>query len=557
MLKELRVKNYVLMDSLDVTFPEGLIIITGQTGAGKSIMLGALSLLMGAKADASVIGDSADNCVVEAEFEMDPDDASLSSLLEENEADWDGGHLLIRRVVNRSGRSRSFINDSPVTVQLLQQLSPSLLDIHSQHQNLLLTDHACQLSMLDHYAGNGSLVAACRKAFADWGSLETELRSLEERIAKIESDRDYDEAQYRQLVSANLKTGELEVLEQEQKTLANAESIKEHLGVAMQIAEGSDGTGHTLVGGLKEISRRLEKLTAFLPQMAGLASRVESSRLDLEDVMAEIEAADASIDASAERLQAVDERLSLLYGLMKKHACDSMEGLIAKRDSLSAGLEGAESLLERKAELEKAVTAARIGLEEAAVALHKARAKAAVPFAESIGQSVHSLELPYAVFSVSLEPAALSASGSDSIKFLFSASGKNPVDVAKCASGGEMSRIMLSLKDMMARYSNMPTMIFDEIDSGVSGSVADSMGSMICRMGEHMQVFAITHLPQVAAKGNAHYLVSKTIDPSSGRSASTIEQLSSDARVMEIARMLSGSALTEAAIANARELLAQ
>ena len=554
MLARLHVRNYVLIDSLEIDFPEGLIIITGQTGAGKSILLGALSLVTGAKADASMVSEGADNCVVEAEF--DTSDAFIKSILDENEVEWDEGHLIIRRVVNRSGRSRAFVNDSPVPVTVLQDISSRLIDIHSQHQTLLLSDKQFQLDILDHYAGNTQLRQDCAAAWKEYVSKKSELVALESRIARIASDKEYNDAQYRQLEAASLREGELAELEEEQKQLANAEDIKMGLcGVEELFTASSAGDSMSMDSSLKESFKMLSKVGRYIPAASELAERLESCRLELDDILAEVSDMNSRVDMSPERLEQVESRMSMLYGLLKKHACADESELIALRDRLSDELFDSTRLEEQAEELKAAIKKQEVYCVSLADQLHDARLKAATGFAQSITESLRYMELPYAVFEAEVNDTPLSATGRDSVAFLFSATGRNAVDVAKCASGGEMSRIMLALKAMMARFTAMPTMIFDEIDTGVSGSVADKMGSMICQMGEYMQVFAITHLPQVAAKGNAHYVVTKTIDEATTKAVSGISRLSETDRVKEVARMLSGSVLTDAAIANAKELL--
>ena len=553
MLSRLQVKNYVLIDSLEIDFPEGLIIITGQTGAGKSILLGALSLVMGGKADAAMVSEGADNCVVEAEFEGV--DGGLKDLLEGNDVEWEDGHLIIRRVVNRSGRSRAFVNDSPVPVTVLQEVSSRLVDIHSQHQTLLLSDKQFQLSILDHYAGNAALLEQCSLLWRESNAIKAELAQLEARIARIASDKDYNEAQFRQLEAASLREGELAELEEEQKQLANAEEIKNGLCAVEELFTASSGESMSIDAALKESGKMLSKVARYIPATAELSSRIDSCRCELDDILAEVSDLNSRIDMSESRLEAVEDRMSLIYGLMKKHSCADETELIALRDRLSNELFDSTRLEDEAADLREKLAKTFAALKDHAEKLHESRLNASSSFAESITASIRNLELSYAVFEVALAEAPLSATGADSVQFLFSASGRNPVDVSKCASGGEMSRIMLSLKDMMARFTAMPTMIFDEIDTGVSGSVADKMGSMICGMGENMQVFAITHLPQVAAKGKAHYVVTKEIDPATSRAVSTISRLSDDERVLEVARMLSGTVLTDAAIENAKSLL--
>ena len=555
MLTALQVRNYVLIDSLEIDFPEGLIIITGQTGAGKSILLGALGLVMGSKADSSMVSEGADNCVVEAEFETS--DMSIRDVLEENEAEWEDGHLTIRRVVNRSGRSRAFVNDCPVPVTVLQDIASRLVDIHSQHQTLLLNDKAFQLDILDHYAGVTGLRQECARLWKMLSELRNELKGIDEKLARLAGERDYNEAQLKQLEAASLREGELEELEEEQKQLANAEEIKAGLAAVEELftSASSGGDLPSVTSSLKEAGKQLVKVGRYVPAASELAERVETCRRELEDILDEVVTVNSGTALSETRLEEVENRMSLIYGLLQKHSCADLAELIAFRDRLSDTLVDSTLLEEKRMELKAQVAETQVQLNDIASRLHEKRASAALPFASSIAESIREMELPYAVFEVILNDVPVSATGCDSIEFRFSSTGKNAVDVAKCASGGEMSRIMLALKSMMARYANMPTMIFDEIDTGVSGSVADKMGSVICAMGEFMQVFAITHLPQVAAKGSAHYMVSKSIDPETSKAVSTIKKLSDEQRVMEVARMLSGSELTDAAIANAKSLI--
>lgn len=561
MLKALHIKNYVLIDSLDIGFPAGLVIITGQTGAGKSILLGALSLVMGSRADSSVIGAAGDNCVVEAEFEVNDEDGSLRQYLDENEIDFDPvegkGQLTIRRILNSNGRSRSFVNDSPAPLKVLSMLSSRLIDIHSQHETMLLRDKQFQMSMLDHFAGDSGLLQSCRTRWERLAGLKNDLDEVNANLSRTNAEKDYNQAQFERLDSAHLKDGELEELETEQKQLANAEEIKSSLYQVENYfsPSGDDAQDDrmSIDSMLKDSSRILDKLSLYIPSVSALSERIESARLELDDVLSEVSDLEAGTEISDERLQEVEERLSLLYDLLKKYSCSQVSELIELRDRLSESLADTSVLEARKSALEKEIGEAEKDLADACSDLHDARAKAVPSFSENICNSIRSLELDRAVFDVVLEPGKPGPDGSDTILFRFSSTGKSPVDVAKCASGGEMSRIMLCLKAMMARYTNMPSMIFDEIDTGVSGSVADKMGSMICSMGDYMQVFAITHLPQVAAKGDAHYIVTKEFD--GDRAISSIRKISGEDRVMEVARILSGSRVTPEAIANAKSLL--
>lgn len=561
MLKALHIKNYVLIDSLDIEFPAGLVIITGQTGAGKSILLGALSLVMGSRADSSVIGAAGDNCVVEAEFEVNDEDGSLRQYLDENEIDFDPvdgkGQLTIRRILNSNGRSRSFVNDSPAPLKVLSMLSSRLIDIHSQHETMLLRDKQFQMSMLDHFAGDSGLLQSCRTRWERLTGLKNDIDEVNANLSRTNAEKDYNQAQFERLDSAHLKDGELEELETEQKQLANAEEIKSSLYQVENYfsPSGDDAQDDrmSIDSMLKDSSRILDKLSSYIPSVSALSERIESARLELDDVLSEVSDLESGTEISDERLQEVEERLSLLYDLLKKYSCTQVSELIELRDRLSESLADTSVLEARKSALEKEIGEAEKDLADACSDLHDARAKAVPGFSENICNSIRSLELDRAVFDVVLEPGKPGPDGSDTILFRFSSTGKSPVDVAKCASGGEMSRIMLCLKAMMARYTNMPSMIFDEIDTGVSGSVADKMGSMICSMGDYMQVFAITHLPQVAAKGDAHYIVTKEFD--GDRAISSIRKISGEDRVMEVARILSGSRVTPEAIANAKSLL--
>ena len=548
MLRSLHIENYVLIDSLDIDLPEGLGIITGQTGAGKSILLGALSLLMGAKGDASLLSAGAQNCIVEGEFSA-PE--LIRPVLEEAEVEWEAGNLVIRRVLNSSGRSRSFINDSPVSLQVLQEIAPSLVDIHSQHQSLQLADKRFQMSVLDHFAGCMKEVEACRRLWSDIQGRTKELDLIRERLSRLQADREYNAARFKQLDAARLREGELEELDVEQKQLANAEAIKESFAAVSSLLEPEEGM--SVESALKEAERLLGKLSLLVPGTAELAERLRSSRIEISDIAETVTELDSRVKLSQERLEQVEDRMSLLYGLMQKHGCASVAELIAARERYSEALFDSTALEEKAATLERTLTETRKAHLAICGKIHSARQKAAPELASGIQESLRFLELDRAVFAVELSDAEPSANGSDAVTFKFSATSSAPLDVAKCASGGEISRIMLSLKALMARYTGMPTMVFDEIDTGVSGSAADKMGQMICRMGENMQVLAITHLPQVAAKGKAHFVVEK--NTSGSDAVSTMRRLSDEERINEIARLLSGERITPEAIANAKALL--
>lgn len=531
MLRSLSVSNYILIGSLDLEFPEGLVIISGETGAGKSILLGALSLVLGSKADSGMVGPHGENCVVEASFSID---AALRRVMEEKDIPPDGDSLLLRRVVSKSGRSRCFAGDEPVSVADLQEIASLLIDIHSQHQTLRLQDARFRTEALDLYAGTVELREKTEAAASALSSARRELGELRERKAMALRDKEYNFSRWQRLEEARLVSGELEDLEARQKSLAHAEEIKERLQEAGSILSEQR---------FKEAFRSLEKISAFIPSLEELAGRLESARVEIEDIEAEIESLDSRTEASPEALEQVEERLSTLYGLMHNYGAASLEELLAEKDRLKALVDSAETIEDDEAALEKKVKEASDAFEALKVQLFKKRSAAAGPFSSAIEEKLRFLDLENAKFEVKV--------GESAVDFLFSSTGRAPQDVAKAASGGELSRIMLSLKAMMAALTHMPALVFDEIDTGVSGSTADKMGSMVCSMGENMQVFAITHLPQVAAKGSAHYLVSKA------QGVTSVRKLDAEGRVQEIARMLSGSTVTPEAVANAKSLLRQ
>ncbi len=533
MLKRLLIENYALIDHLDITFPGGLVIVTGETGAGKSILLGALSLVLGGRSDVSVLKDPARNCVVEATFEQE------------------GQERFFRRIVTPQGRSRAFIDDEPSAVETLRTEASSLVDIHSQHQQLLLSERAFQQNVLDSYAGINGAVAAHARNFQAMTEAEKALADLDAQIAAAARERDYLEFQFKQLDEASLREGELEELEEEQRRLAHGESVKEQLSRVEQLFEGEDGSLETR---LKEMASSLEKVIPYYPQFESLRSRIDSARIELKDVREEVSAQDSRISFSPQRLEEVDERLATLYALLRKFGVSTVAELIAQRDDISVRLgEGMDRELAREGLLRQ-VESLRASCLASAEAIHAAREKAAPGLSAVLEEEVRGLEMPRARFEVGVtRRAEITADGCDDISFQFDANGQGLKPLSKCASGGELSRIMLCIKSLLARYQGMPTLIFDEIDSGVSGSVAEKMGRLIARMGERMQVVAITHLPQVASKGAAHFLVFKEAGPSGMRTC--IRPIEGESRLREIARMLSGEGITPEALANAGVLL--
>ncbi len=544
MLYSLHVSNYILIGSLETSFPEGLVIISGETGAGKSILLGALALVLGAKADAGMVGPHGDHCVVEAEFSLDE---PVRRILTAADLPCEGDRLVLRRTVGRSGRSRSFANDEPVNLSVLQEVAGHLVDIHSQHQTLRLGDESFRRDALDLWAGAMPLRAECARAWSELNEARRTLSGLEERLRRAQEEQEYNSARWERLDRARLQEGELESLEEEQKQLAHAEEIKENLCAVEQLL--SPDSGETLSQQLREAVKLLEKTGRFIPRLAPLGERLTSARLEVEDIAQEVSALNEKTEASPQRLAEVEERLSLLYGLLQKYGAGSIGELIVQRDQLETQVLDATQLVGEVEKARKQLELCQEQYRQQADQLHQRREEAAAGFAAAIQEQLQALELENARFQLSLEACAGGPEGRDNVRFLFAASGASMGEVGKTASGGELSRIMLSLKAVMARFTQMPTLVFDEIDTGVSGSTADKMGSLVCQMGRQMQVFAITHLPQVAAKGNAHYLVTKNEEGTS------IECLDEEGRVRELSRMLSGTTITAAAIANARALL--
>ena len=538
MLKSLAVSNYALIENLEIDFPEGFIIITGETGAGKSILMGAIALLFGGRADLSVIKNKEKNCVVEALFELEA-----------------GKEITLRRVLSPNGKSRSFVDDEPVSAATLKELSENLVDIHAQHQHLLLADSGFQLSVLDSFAGNGELLQRYAAEYGLLSELTTRYNSLSSKIAKEEAESDYIRFQLSQLKEAKLHSGELEELEEELRILSNAGSIKSSLFNISNLIS-PEGTEISLLQNLKEAVAICSRISAEYKAAVALQERIESCRVELKDIEQEVRAKAESVNVNPERAALVEERLSLLYTLLKKHHVDTVDELIGIMEDLE---QKSGITTEHRIELEKLEEEMRGCTERRnslASELHARRIEASERFIEKMTSSVRELEMPHAMFKIEIcGLQQYNITGRDSVTYFFSAN-KNiaPRELAKIASGGELSRIMLCLKALMATGKGMPSMIFDEIDSGVSGSIADKMGNLLDELSKKMQIFAITHLPQIACKGNCHLLVYKEID-GTGTTKTNIKEIHGEERVTEVARMLSGAELTEASIANARVLL--
>ena len=549
MLKKLFVQNYALIKELDVEFENGLTIITGETGAGKSILLGALSLILGTRADSSVLLDKNEKCIVEGTFRIE--EYELNEFFISNELDYETVTIL-RREINPAGKSRAFINDTPVTVNLLKELGDRLIDIHSQHQTLMLNDNSFQLNLIDSFSGTVNLKNEYRETYTSYRRLKKELSELKEKADRNKADMEYYQFQYNQIEEAGLKQGEQAGLEAEQELLGHAEEIKLALSASSNLflAEGL-----SILSMLREVKTNLGKIKTFLPESESLLARTDSVLIELDDVAAEIEKLAVSIEADPQRLTQVNRRLDSIYSLIQKHRVNDLNELIRKKDEIkdliNSIINSDERLVELETLLEKDVSSLKTVSSEISD-----KRKGVLPDIEArITVLLKQLGIPNAKFRIILNPLQeFTSSGIDKADFLFSANKQiAPENLAKIASGGELSRVMLSLKSLLTKNNNLPTIIFDEIDAGVSGEIADKVGQILSGMGKYMQVINITHLPQVASRGTRHYHVYK--DDTENSTFTRVKLLSPEERILEVARLLSGSEVTETAIKNARELL--
>lgn len=550
MIKTLHISNYALIDRIDITFFPGLNIITGETGAGKSIILGALGLLLGGRADTKVVRDPNVKSVIEATFSADGY-TSLQQFCEENDIDWDDDTVILRREISTTGRSRAFINDSPVNLAQLQTAGLFLIDIHSQHQNLLLASPLYQLQVIDSVACNATLNDEFHTLY---NSYRQALRQYkQERIAldKARTNEEFLRYQYDMLVNASLQPGELEELENERKLLANMAQVK----ASLQLIGGALTDGDTNADDLvREAAAEASQIASYVDDGEALADRLEALRVELRDIAATFADADGALSDDPARLDEVEERLNLLYDLLRRQQAETIEQLIEIRDRLANEIKaidlGDEGLQKSETAAKKAKRAAMEKAEE----LSASRKAAAQQFAADLKERATPLGMKNLQVEISIKPVQLSATGIDAIEFLFAFNKNQPLmPVGSTASGGEISRLMLSIKSLVAHKMQLPSIVFDEVDTGVSGDVAHRMGALMKDISENIQVIAITHLPQVAAKGNAHFRVFKTDTDSS--TITRIELLTPENRIAEIAQMLSGSTIDQAALANARALI--
>ena len=550
MLSTLHIENYALIRESDIVFGSGFVTITGETGAGKSILLGALGLLLGQRADTAVLADKNRKCVVEAQFDIAP--LSLQPLFAEADIDYDD-HLILRREISAAGKSRAFVNDTPVQLPFLKALAPHILDIHSQHQTLTLADSSFRFTLLDNLAAAVHMADAMptyQGIYQEYIALKRSLEALTAEEAQNRREADFLQFQFDELAAARLVAGEQDTLEQEAQLLAHAETVREGLAAAATLLD--DDTPQAALARLRQTKSTLSHIAPYHPEAESLLSRLDSALIELDDINGTLSSLADTVSYSPERQQQVDERLALLYRLQKKHGVDSVEALIAIRDDLDARLQNISTLDVRIHELMEQVDGAFSALQLAADTLSEARRKAGALLAEKILPLLRELGMPEARFEIAISPAAdYGPRGNDSVSFLFNANrGGEMRDLARVASGGELSRLMLAIKAVGVSHQ---TLVFDEIDSGVSGDISVAVGALMQRMARQTQVIAITHLPQIAARAAQHFKVYKENDTE--RTVSHIRELNPDERLTEVAVMLSSEPPTPAALQTAKELM--
>lgn len=551
MLKKIYIKNFTLIDQLDITFHAGFSVITGETGAGKSIILGAIGLLLGNRADSKMIKMGEKKCTIEAHFDLSK--YNYEAYFEELDIDFEPEDTIIRRELTSNGKSRAFINDTPVSLQDMRTLGEQLIDIHSQHQNLLLQKEDFQLNVIDTIASDQKEVAAYKAAFQQYKNAEKQLAELTSRLAKAKENEDFLRFQYNELASANLVSGEQEELEQESKMLSHAEEIKS----ALYQANGLLSDDNAIIDQLRTVSEILNKVTSVYPKIEAAAARVDEAYIELKDIASEVSAESENIDYDPTHLEEVNQKLDTLFTLEQKYHVSSDTQLIALKNELDEQLQKIDNSDEETAELERVVGRWKAEVEKLGKTLTTVRKKAAKTIENEMGKRLVPLGIPKVQFKVEIAEKTLSLDGRDKVQFLFSANTSTALEpIAQVASGGEIARVMLSLKAMLSGAVKLPTIIFDEIDTGVSGKIAEKMALIMKEMGNaDRQVLSITHLPQIAALGHSHYKVEK--EEAEDGTHSRMRELSDEERVQEIAQMLSGADITEAALQNARELIKQ
>lgn len=565
MLRHLTINNYVLIESLDIDLHPGFSVMTGETGAGKSIILGALGLLMGGRADTGSIMPGATKCIVEGIFDIEGYD--MQAIFEENGFDFEPSvpsapdrreECILRREVSANGKSRAFVNDSPASVAVLRQIALRLLDIHSQHSNLLLENSAFQLGIVDTVAGHSDLLGQYRDCYAQIVEARHQLKEMEEGLARRQSDEDYLRFQLDQLEDFKPQPGEDEDLRQQQNALSHAEDIKKALSVVDVLLNSGDGNGGTgAIDALRRSAQTIGQIMRVCPAVEDYQERLESVVIEVRDIASDINSLAENVEYNPTRLGQVTERLDHLFALEQKHHVSSSEALIALADDIRSRLDSLANSEDNIKELKQKIETNTAQAKKLAAKLSAGRTKAAKQVEKLVAKALVAMDMPAAKFCASMEKAdELLPSGMDNVTFLFSANKSiAPKPLADIASGGEMSRVMLALKALTSKQMHLPTIVFDEIDTGVSGKVASSMAQIMAQMSSEagQQVLAITHLPQIAAKGDTHYFVYK--EDEGERTLTHIRQLDHEQRITELAHMLSGSKVSDAAMENARQLL--
>ena len=550
MLKQLYIKNFTLIDELNISLYPGFSVITGETGAGKSIILGAIGLLLGNRADSKAIKAGRDRCVIEAHFDLSR--YGMQKFFDDNDIDYDADDTIIRRELTAAGKSRAFINDTPVPLTRMRELGEQLVDIHSQHQNLLLQKEDFQLNVVDIIAQNADQLKVYQKEYYAYRKAKELLEELKAEIAKNRENEEFMRFQHKELEDANLQEGELEQLEQEAETLSHSEDIKTALFEADNALSGDDDS---ILDKLKNATHQLENICDVYPSMADVAGRMQSSYIELKDIAQEISSSVDHVEFDPNRLDAINTRLDKLYTLQQKFHVETVTELIATRDRIAEQLSHIDNGDEDIEEKEKEVAALLVKAEKQAALLTSIRQKSAKAIEKEMKGRLIPLGIPNVRFEIAFAEKPLSGNGADKVSFLFSANKSTQLQpVSQVASGGEIARVMLSLKAMISGAVKLPTIIFDEIDTGVSGKIAEKMADIMEEMGlQNRQVLSITHLPQIAAKGSHHYKVLK--EETENGTISHMKELNNQERIEEIAQMLSGSDITQAALANAKELL--
>ena len=552
MLESLIIKNYALIDDLNLKFTPGLTIVTGETGAGKSIMLDAVSLLLGERAERKAISDKSRKSVIEATFSSPSPE--LSKLLTDNGIEWNSAELIARREISASGRSRAYVNDTPVTLPVLSSITSNLIDIHSQHSNMVLSQSSSHLSIIDSFAGDAELLGRYRREFSEYVALRSKIKRIKEQIAKNKENREFIVFQLEQLDKLKPRKGELRQVEQEFDMLSDSDQIREDLGYAYNCFESGDRSINALLAEATESILKVN-LDIFGDKVEEeLAERLENLRIELKDITETVYDYLERVDSDPGRLAKVTARMNQIYDAIKRFKVMDEDGLVALHAELRGKLDSIDNGDGDLEEMEKQARTLAKDLKTLALELTGIRQEASVRLSELITETARPLGLQNLRFSVALTQGKLTADGQDTADFICSFNKNHEMQsMGKVASGGELARLMLSLKSIMAKCMNLPTVIFDEVDTGVSGEIADKMGDMMRRMGREMQVLAITHLPQVASKGDSHFKVYKTDNET--RTVSHVRMLDKEERIRELAAMLSGKTINDAALLNARTLL--